>query len=441
MECRTRAGAAAYHHDGNDGNGTNGDDTCRAAAAQHHPQSQGQGPILLTRNMRICNSLYICYISLVLIIIVLDMHATPLCVRAWTMTSYTGSLSSCPQLQLQQQRHIHLYQQPRQRRPIAFQSALFASSAGGPADWIVEGLEDDDDETTNATEQEAGAVGENDIFPEGGLHIGCFHITAMSSATPAEADVVESDNTDNNSIIPIQLLARPNGWGSGVHPTTRLCLEFLEKVMVSGDDSESEDGPVVLDYGCGSGVLSIASLGLGASHVVGVDIEAEALVTAHKNLQLNGYSGSRGDEDGDGDGDDESSTTQTYELLHTRQIQPYDLSYSPTGGADICVANILIGQLVRPSMVAALITNLKSSGGAYLCLSGIRPGPQVEALKAAYSDHLEWQEDLYGELDAQDTVGSAESYGFDVGAWARVVGRLKKNHTIDIAALSDMAVS
>lgn len=44
----------------------------------------------------------------------------------------------------------------------------------------------------------------------------------------------------------------------------------------------------MLDYGCGSGILSIAALGLGAATSVGVDVEAEALVTAEKNMELNG---------------------------------------------------------------------------------------------------------------------------------------------------------
>lgn len=292
-------------------------------------------------------------------------------------------------------------------------------SSGAPADWLIENLDHEDDVTSSE-----GAVGESDTLPSDGLRIGIFHITSASSD-----DTIANKNMEvGMDSISISLLARPNGWGSGVHPTTCLCLDFLQQVIPT-----IECSPVVLDYGCGSGILSIAALGLGACHIVGVDVEAEALVTSHKNLQINGFKGNSNDYD-----EDSSNNEPTYELLHTRQIQPYDLSYSHSGLADICVANILIGQLVRPSMVAALVTNIRSRG--FLCLSGIRPG-EVDALKAAYNDHVDWEDSLYKELSAQETKGSIESYGFDVGKWARVVGRIKANHKISIDSLSDLAVS
>jgi len=106
-------------------------------------------------------------------------------------------------------------------------------------------------------------------------------------------------------------------------------------------------------------------------------------------------------------------------------------------GADVCVANILVGQLVRPSMVSAIITNLAPN--ALFCMSGIRPN-EVDALKKAYDEHIEWLDDHYNELAATDTEGSIESYGFDVGTWARVVGR-RKVGPIDINAMSELAVS
>lgn len=87
------------------------------------------------------------------------------------------------------------------------------------------------------------------------------------------------------------------------------------------------------------------------------------------------------------------------------------------------MANILVGQLVRPSMVAAIVTNLRVGGK--LCLSGIRPGGEVESLKEAYGEWIEWLDEDYGELAAEDTEGAMESFGFDVGVWARLVGRKK----------------
>ncbi|MGN1418104.1 MAG: 50S ribosomal protein L11 methyltransferase [Acutalibacteraceae bacterium] len=70
-------------------------------------------------------------------------------------------------------------------------------------------------------------------------------------------------------------------FGSGTHETTRLCLAALEKYI--GEDTE------VLDIGCGSGILSIASLLLGAKSAVGVDIDALAVKTAIENGEANGF--------------------------------------------------------------------------------------------------------------------------------------------------------
>jgi hypothetical protein len=125
---------------------------------------------------------------------------------------------------------------------------------------------------------------------------------------------------------------------------------------------------------------------------------------------------------------------------HTREIIPYSLKNEDHArGADICVANILIGQLVRPSMVSTIVSNL--SPGAWLCLSGIRPD-EVNSLKAAYNNYVDWDDDFYAELAAKDTECSIQSYGFDVGIWSRVVGRIKMNvKLMDSRNFSEEAVS
>lgn len=69
-------------------------------------------------------------------------------------------------------------------------------------------------------------------------------------------------------------------FGTGAHPTTQLCLELLEEVLHPGDK--------VLDLGCGSGILAIAALALGASRAVGVDIDPKAADVAFENAALNG---------------------------------------------------------------------------------------------------------------------------------------------------------
>jgi ribosomal protein L11 methyltransferase len=258
--------------------------------------------------------------------------------------------------------------------------------------------------TGRITSRSAIQAGENDTLPAEGLAIGKVRI--LASESPFVVD-------DNDPLLPIRLLVGRNGWGTGVHPTTRLCLEWLCDFVQGGE--------TVLDYGCGSGILSIAALHLGAARCIGVDVEAEALVTAVRNVELNGYEEGR------------------FEALHTRQVLPYGIT---TGaGVDVCVANILVGQLVRPSMVAALVTNL--APGGWLCLSGIRPGDQVESLRRAYGNHVEWLDDQYAELAASETEGSVDSYGFDCGSWSRLVGR-KKNTLLredDIADMSESAVS
>ncbi len=74
-------------------------------------------------------------------------------------------------------------------------------------------------------------------------------------------------------------------FGTGSHPTTKLCLETLEKYI--------DDKSTVLDIGCGSGILSIASLLLGARSALGVDIDALAVKTAKANAAENGFSEER----------------------------------------------------------------------------------------------------------------------------------------------------
>lgn len=76
------------------------------------------------------------------------------------------------------------------------------------------------------------------------------------------------------------------GWafGKGDHPTTKLCIQALEKLF------KNKKIETVLDVGCGSGVLSIASAALGAEYVVGVDIDNAITLEANSNTEKNGFS-------------------------------------------------------------------------------------------------------------------------------------------------------
>ena len=97
-----------------------------------------------------------------------------------------------------------------------------------------------------------------------------------------QPDWLEPENDDGRAVLRIE----PGlAFGSGTHETTRLCLETLEKYI--------SDGVEVLDLGCGSGILSVASLLLGAKRAVGVDIDKLAVKTANENAQRNGIDPSK----------------------------------------------------------------------------------------------------------------------------------------------------
>jgi ribosomal protein L11 methyltransferase len=76
-------------------------------------------------------------------------------------------------------------------------------------------------------------------------------------------------------------------FGTGTHPTTQMCLEAAEEFFQESADHAPH---TVIDIGCGSGILSIAALKLGAQHALGVDVDPEALESARQNAGLNGVS-------------------------------------------------------------------------------------------------------------------------------------------------------
>ncbi len=85
------------------------------------------------------------------------------------------------------------------------------------------------------------------------------------------------DNPENRTILWLRTLG---GFGTGHHPTTRMCLEFLEQCQV--------EGKRVLDVGTGSGILAIAAAKLGAAEVIATDIDDAALEAAKENAERNG---------------------------------------------------------------------------------------------------------------------------------------------------------
>lgn len=138
-------------------------------------------------------------------------------------------------------------------------------------------------------------------------------------------------------------------FGTGTHPTTALCLEWL--------DGQALAGKTVIDYGCGSGILAIAALLLGAQHATGYDNDPQALIATQDNAQQNGC-----------------ADKLAMKLVDTN-------GETITQQADVVLANILAGPLQQ---LAPVIAPLVKTGGD-LVLSGIL-AEQAEAVMNAYRE-------------------------------------------------------
>jgi len=141
-------------------------------------------------------------------------------------------------------------------------------------------------------------------------------------------------------------------FGTGTHATTALCLDWL--------DSMDLDGLSVLDYGCGSGVLAIAALKLGAASATGTDIDPQAITASRASALANDV------------GERFKAT------IDARDI---------TGRFDVVVANILAGPLVE--LAESIVGFLDN--GCPLALSGIL-SEQVDEVLAAYSPWIRFDE-------------------------------------------------
>ncbi len=146
--------------------------------------------------------------------------------------------------------------------------------------------------------------------------------------------VIPSWENDKNHKNP-QIRIDPGlAFGTGTHPTTSLCLQWLADHAPRGLD--------VIDYGCGSGILSLACISLGAKHVIAVDHDPQALEASHNNLALNAH-------------------------LSTDALSVYLPEAHPKTMADLVVANILAAPLIE---MADQLTALLKPGGVLL-LSGM----------------------------------------------------------------------
>ncbi|MEW9573561.1 50S ribosomal protein L11 methyltransferase [Rhodanobacter sp. Si-c] len=169
--------------------------------------------------------------------------------------------------------------------------------------------------------------------------------------------------TDDNQVV--VRLDPGLAFGSGTHPTTALCLEWLDGLELAGKS--------MIDYGCGSGILAIAALKLGAANAVGVDNDPQALIASRDNAERNGVA------------------------EHLALFLPGDHENDP---ADIFVANILAGPLgeLAPVFAAA------AKPDAPFAISGILDGQQDELL----TRYAEWFDAL--RVDTRD-------------GWVRISGK------------------
>ncbi|MZI94221.1 50S ribosomal protein L11 methyltransferase [Vibrio sp. CAIM 722] len=139
-------------------------------------------------------------------------------------------------------------------------------------------------------------------------------------------------------------------FGTGTHPTTALCLQWLDSLDLSGK--------TVIDFGCGSGILAIAAIKLGAAKVIGIDIDPQALQASQDNAERNGVKD---------------------------QIEVYLPKDQPEGlVADVVVANILAGPLRELSLVIKSL--IKPNG--QLAMSGVLD-TQAEDVANYYRDELD----------------------------------------------------
>jgi ribosomal protein L11 methylase PrmA len=92
--------------------------------------------------------------------------------------------------------------------------------------------------------------------------------------------------TDRKTII----IDSHSAFGTGAHPSSRLCLKYLEQMAQGRSQKRRLEGQEVLDFGCGTGLLAIAAVKMGASSALGIEISHDAARTAQKNVALNGLS-------------------------------------------------------------------------------------------------------------------------------------------------------
>jgi ribosomal protein L11 methyltransferase len=158
-------------------------------------------------------------------------------------------------------------------------------------------------------------------------------------------------------------------FGTGTHPTTGLCLEWLDGLDL--------DATSMLDYGCGSGVLAIAAVLLGSEQVVAMDIDPQAVTATNDNAARNNVD---------------------------KMLKVVGAASDVSGTFDVVVANILAGPLIE--LAESIAEHVKD--GCMLALSGIL-SEQINDVLGAYRPWIEFDEPACREQGGQ--------------TWARLTGR------------------
>ena len=264
--------------------------------------------------------------------------------------------------------------------------------AGGEAEALCDALESQGAVATEIVDADAGTEAENAVFAEPGADIHLWPRCRVRALFAESVDIAQAleralsscaiesaaasidrlEDTDWVAltqrqfapiragerlwIVPTWHVAPEPGavnivldpgaaFGTGSHPTTRLCLAWLERNVRAGDG--------VLDYGCGSGILAIAALKLGAGRAIATDIDPLALEAARYNSQRNAV---------------------TLEVTDAQSAIP--------GAVRLTVANILANPL---RMLAPILASHTQHGGM-IALSGILEEQAAEVIRA----YAEW---------------------------------------------------
>lgn len=154
-------------------------------------------------------------------------------------------------------------------------------------------------------------------------------------------------------------------FGTGTHPTTQLCLELIETFFNEQSSIENRQSKIVIDVGCGSGILSIAALKLGATSALGVDIDIESVVNSRENAEKNGIGAEF--------------------IIGQGSVAEVKAGQFPFASALVVVANILAPVIVR--LFDAGLADLVEAGGAVI-LSGILSEQAEKVIEAATAKGL-----------------------------------------------------